>query len=90
MKKYTLYDFFGVWCSPCKLLKKVMYEINQSLFDNFEIKEIDIDEPDTHPFHNVYSIPTLIIVDNSNGKEVKRKVGLMKKEELEDFLTKDL
>jgi thioredoxin 1 len=90
MKKYTLLKYSASWCRPCSLLKKVMYEINQSLFDNFEIKEIDIDEPDTHPFHNVYSIPTLIIVDNSNGKEVKRKVGLMKKEELEDFLTKDL
>lgn len=90
MKKYTLYKFSASWCRPCLLLKKVMHEIDQSLFDNFEVKEIDIDNPNTHPLHNVYSVPTLIIVDNSTGKEVKRKVGLMKKEELEDFLTKDL
>lgn len=80
----VLVDFNANWCGPCKMLKPIIDEIAQN---NSDVKIVSInidDEDELAEKYSVLSIPCLIVFDK--GKEVKRNVGLMSKEDIEAFL----
>lgn len=77
--KKILVDFYADWCGPCKMLGTILEEMD------FPILKINVDK-----FHElarkfgVMSIPTIILFDN--GKEIKKNIGFLSKNELEEFL----
>jgi thioredoxin 1 len=79
MKKVL--KFSASWCGPCKMLSKLLQDVNSPV----EIEEIDIDKDvDFARQHNIRGVPTLIMYNN--GLEVKRVSGLLNKVELENWL----
>ena len=73
--------FTADWCGPCKQLKAMLNDIDVTI----PIDVIDIDkESDTASEFGIRSIPTLVMLDGNI--EVKRKVGLMDKKELTQWL----
>lgn len=79
-EKVVLVDFYADWCGPCKMLAPILEQISE---ENPEIKiiEVNVDEySDEAKNYNILSIPTLIFMEN--GKEKKRLVGLVSKEEI--------
>lgn len=79
MKKVL--KFSASWCGPCKMLSKVLEEVNSPI----EIEEIDIDQNlDLARQHNIRGVPTLVMYNN--GMEVKRVSGLLNKAEIENWL----
>lgn len=82
--KKVLVDFNAEWCGPCKMLKPIIEEIAKEN-DGIKVASINVDnEPSLSGEYNIFSIPCLIIFEN--GKEAKRNVGLMSKEEVEKFI----
>lgn len=79
-EKVVLVDFYADWCGPCKMLAPILEQISE---ENPEIKiiEVNVDEySDEAKNYNILSIPTLVLMEK--GKEKKRLVGLVSKEEI--------
>ena len=82
--KIVLADFNADWCGPCKMLKPIIEEFADN---NVEIKVVSINidnEDELAEKYNVSSIPCLVVFDK--GKEIKRKVGLMSKDDLDNLV----
>lgn len=83
-EKLVLADFNAEWCGPCKMLKPVLDEISNSN-DNVKIVSINIDENDElSEEYDVSSIPCLVLFDK--GKEIKRNIGLISKDDIERLI----
>jgi len=77
----VLIDFWANWCGPCKMMSPVVNQIAEDMGASAKVCKIDIDEQsELASKYNVMSIPTFIVF--KDGKEVKRKIGAMPKEEL--------
>jgi len=71
--------FGASWCSPCKALKE-----NLKGFDKCEIFDFDADiNPEIFEKYGIRKLPTLLFVDDE-GEEIKRLVGGLSKERLEE------
>ena len=75
-----LVDFYADWCGPCKALGEVLETL-----ENVSILKINVDEhQDIAMKFGVMSIPTIIFFED--GNQLKKNVGFMNKEELENWL----
>lgn len=76
--------FYADWCQPCKMLTKVIEGV-QDL--NTEIVNINIDnDQETAVQFAIRGVPTLVVLD-SEGKEVRRKSGMMSEQDFRAFVT---
>ena len=76
-----LVDFFANWCGPCKMLGTVLEKVDSDI----KVLKVDTDQyEDLCRKFGIMTIPTLILFNN--GKEVKRNIGFIDKDTLEDFL----
>lgn len=77
----VLVDFFATWCGPCKMLGPVLEKVESDI----KVIKVDTDEfEELARSYGIMSIPTIILFDK--GKEVKRNIGFIDKDSLEDFL----
>jgi len=73
--------FSASWCQPCKMLTNTLKDVQTDV----QISEIDIDENEKIVRdYNIRGVPTLIMLDGNT--EIKRKSGMMAKNELEAWL----
>ena len=80
----VLVDFNADWCGPCKMLKPLLEEIAET-HKQIKVISINIDkEGELTDKYNVSSIPCLVLFDS--GEEIKRNVGLISKDEIEDMI----
>lgn len=79
----VLVDFNANWCGPCRMLRPTLDSIAEE--NNQKIVSINIDnEEELARAYGVMSIPCLVLFEN--GKEVKRSVGLISREEVENLI----
>lgn len=79
----VLIDFFADWCTPCKMLGRVIEDVAE----NFDVKicKINIDsEKDLVKRFGIMSIPTLIVM--KNGTVVNRSIGVTGKKAIYDMI----
>lgn len=82
--KKVLVDFNAEWCGPCKMLKPIIEDFAESN-DNVKVVSINIDDADElAEEYSVFSIPCLVVIEK--GKEVKRNVGLISKDDIESLI----
>ena len=80
----AIVDFYATWCGPCKMLSPVFESVSEEIKDTKFIK-VDVDKfEELCRNYKVMSVPTLILFEN--GKEVKRKIGFIPKEQLIKFI----
>ena len=80
----VIVDFNADWCGPCKMLGPILENVAES-HDDIKFVSVNIDdEDDLAAKYDVFSIPCLVYI--KDGKEVKRNVGLLSKNELEKFI----
>ena len=78
MKK-ILY-FSAAWCGPCNTLGPIM----ESASGQVNYQKVDVDNnPELSAKYGVRNIPTMVLVEN--GVEIRRKVGVLTKEQILNF-----
>ena len=76
--------FYADWCGPCKMLSKIMEGMSDL---NTEIVNVNVDnDQETAVKYGIRGVPTMVVVDDE-GKEVRRKVGMMSEAELRVFIS---
>jgi len=83
-KTPVLIDFNADWCGPCRMLRPILDEISEEV-ENIKIVSINVDKNDNLAReYGVMSIPCLVFV--KNGKEEKRSIGLISKDEVKKII----
>lgn len=81
----VLIDFWAEWCTPCKMMSKVVEELEEELKGTIKVGKINVDEETKLATkYGIMSIPTFMIF--KNGEVVQTKIGMQDKEELKKML----
>jgi thioredoxin 1 len=84
-KGIIVVDFFAEWCMPCLMMAPVFEELcdNDKFKGKVKFAKINIDDnSDLASKFKVMSIPTIIAF--KDGKELKRFIGAMQPDDLEN------
>ena len=82
--KPVLVDFNATWCGPCRMMGPIIEELSNEN-DKYKFVSVDVDEAsELSEKYSISSIPCLVVI--KDGKEVKRNIGFISKEDLESML----
>ena len=77
----VLVDFYAEWCGPCKMMAKILEDVNVELSDRLRIVKINSEKyPELASQHNIYALPTLILF--KNAAPVERIEGVVQTKQL--------
>ncbi len=83
-EKKVVVDFFAEWCGPCKMMAPVFESISEKNTD-VEFYKVNVDEsPLTAQKYGIMSIPTIFVF--KNGQPIKKQLGAMSENELNNFI----
>lgn len=87
--KPVVCDFYATWCGPCKVLAPIMEEMSEKFSGKAEFIKADIDlSYELAVRYKITSIPTVIIF--KGGEIVDRTLGYTSRENMEEFLNKNI
>lgn len=82
--EFVLVDFFATWCPPCKMLAPILEQISNERNDILVLK-VNIDEfKSIADKYDIHAVPTLVFF--KNNEEVKRNLGFIGKDQIEQMI----
>ncbi|MDP2874674.1 MAG: thioredoxin family protein, partial [Holophaga sp.] len=76
---WTVIEFGGPTCVPCKKMQPILAELQQQFGDRALVRNFYVTEhPKEARAHKVMAMPTQVVFDPS-GKEVARHIGFWEK-----------
>lgn len=86
--KWTVIEFGGPTCIPCKKMQPILAELQQQFGDRALVRNFYVTEHLKEArAHKVMAMPTQVIFDPS-GKEVARHIGFWEKADFQAALAK--
>jgi thioredoxin 1 len=86
--KYSLIEFGGKRCVPCKAMQPKLYNLSVTYRDKLNVFNVYMDEqPDLLRKYKIQLIPTQVLF-NRQGVEVDRHVGLWDDDDMHQQLKK--
>jgi thioredoxin 1 len=79
-----VFYFTASWCSPCKMFRPILQQVQSELGINVNIVDVDA-QKDLAQKYGITSVPTIII--ESNGSIVYRNSGIVSKPQLTQVLS---
>ena len=89
----VLIDIWAEWCSPCKMMNPIIYDMDEMLIKNqaeIKILKLNADNGDLIKILNnfrVNSIPTFIVLNN--GVVVDKVIGALSRQKFNDFVERN-
>ena len=85
----VLVDFWAEWCGPCKMIAPLLTDIAEEYEGKLTVGKLNIDQNDkTPPKFGIRGIPTLLLF--KNGAVADTKVGALSKNQLKEFIDKNI
>ena len=82
-------DFWAQWCPPCLILGPILEELEEESKSKFILAKINVDKaPKTSKQYNIMSIPSVKMF--KQGKQIAEFVGALPKEQVREWLDKNL
>jgi thioredoxin 1 len=79
-----LLKFYAEWCGPCKAQSQIIKNAGDKI--TTEVEDVDIDNNIMMAQqYQIRSVPTMVLLDDG-GNEIKRQVGVLREEQLLEFL----
>lgn len=86
--KPSLLDFTATWCGPCKMMKPVFEELEDTYDGSMNFVSIDIDlNPELASRYGIRAVPTFVFIDE-DGTPVKVVEGAVAQETLENQINR--
>lgn len=86
--KFVVVDAWASWCGPCRNMLPVFEEVTAAcLRKDVGFAKLHVASPSSEKAKEmlkIASLPTFIIF--ANGREVSRKLGMMKREEMVEWI----
>lgn len=80
-KNLIVIDFWAEWCGPCKKMSPIVDELAEEYDGVVDVRKCDVEENvEVAAKFGIMAIPTIVFV--KDGKEIARKSGTVKKEQL--------
>ena len=85
----VLVDFWAEWCMPCKAIGPIIAQAAKEYSGKIKVVKINVDENKKRAGqYNVRGIPTLLLF--YNGEVIDTNVGSIAKQQLDNFISKNL
>jgi thioredoxin 1 len=88
MSKLKVMKFYADWCGPCKTLTPIFDEVSSEV-ENVDFQSINVDvDSETAARYGIKAIPTIVF--EKDDKVVQKKMGILSKKQIVEFINENL